>query len=157
MTKNNGFHARKVVISCILTIGALFAATAVGCAPTANESSLDSSEPTSDLVAYHAALGKDIETCDGTEDASGINIPGYYNKNVETCATATREYCMTCHADTWERDVAALENYEEYGGYNPHDSHMGELDCGTCHSLHGESTYLCGTCHTNYEAPDGWK
>jgi hypothetical protein len=37
---------------------------------------------------------------------------------------------------------------------NPHDSHFAELDCGTCHRMHGPSEDSCAQCHVwRWEVP----
>jgi len=30
---------------------------------------------------------------------------------------------------------------------NPHDSHLGELECGRCHHQHKASENACAACH----------
>jgi cytochrome c nitrite reductase small subunit len=30
---------------------------------------------------------------------------------------------------------------------NPHDSHLGEMDCGKCHHSHKASENACAACH----------
>ena len=32
--------------------------------------------------------------------------------------------------------------------FNPHDSHMGRIECTQCHSMHAKSHYICRDCHS---------
>jgi hypothetical protein len=65
----------------------------------------------------------------------------------------TVEFCERCHA--YESIAALTENYQG-SGRNPHDSHLGKIECSTCHSVHGESELYCRTCHSNVEEPKKW-
>jgi hypothetical protein len=50
--------------------------------------------------------------------------------------------CLGCHGDY--RKVAAKTNRLDP---NPHDSHLGEFDCGKCHHVHKASVNFCADCH----------
>jgi fumarate reductase flavoprotein subunit len=50
--------------------------------------------------------------------------------------------CLRCHGDY--RKVAAKTNKLDP---NPHDSHLGEFDCGKCHHAHKASVSACAPCH----------
>jgi fumarate reductase flavoprotein subunit len=50
--------------------------------------------------------------------------------------------CLGCHGDYWK--VAAQTNKLDP---NPHDSHLGEIDCGKCHHAHKASVNFCNECH----------
>ncbi len=62
------------------------------------------------------------------------------------------DYCLTCHD---EEDI--VEETAEWHGdekVNPHESHLGTIDCGNCHKIHGEKeTMYCDECH-DWGAPD---
>ena len=49
-----------------------------------------------------------------------------------------------CH-----RSYAALAKKTAKPGekFNPHDSHMGRIECTQCHSMHATSHYICRDCH----------
>ncbi|MGE5545013.1 MAG: cytochrome c3 family protein [Bacillota bacterium] len=51
--------------------------------------------------------------------------------------------CLACHTEDWEKTVAAT-NFESS---NPHDSHLGEIECHLCHKMHRESQVYCAQCH----------
>jgi cytochrome c nitrite reductase small subunit len=57
--------------------------------------------------------------------------------------------CLECH-----EDYATLAELTSGGEFNPHDSHWGELECGTCHHMHAASVDYCDQCHqTNMQVP----
>lgn len=62
--------------------------------------------------------------------------------------------CKSCH--NMDEAKAATEDFEGNQGANPHDSHVGELECSSCHSSHGASTLYCGNCHS-FTLPEGWE
>jgi hypothetical protein len=50
--------------------------------------------------------------------------------------------CLGCHGDYLK--VAAKTNKIDP---NPHDSHLGEIDCEKCHHSHKASVNVCNSCH----------
>jgi hypothetical protein len=50
--------------------------------------------------------------------------------------------CLECHGDYPK--VAAQTNKLDP---NPHDSHLGEIECGRCHHAHKASVNACVACH----------
>ena len=57
--------------------------------------------------------------------------------------------CLECH-----EDYPTLAELTSGSDFNPHDSHWGELECGTCHQMHRESVDYCDQCHqTNMQVP----
>lgn len=66
----------------------------------------------------------------------------------------TMDFCLQCHDDF--DSIIAKTNFEES---NPHDSHNGELECSTCHSMHQQSRVMCSECHSfgwMRELDDSW-
>jgi nitrate/TMAO reductase-like tetraheme cytochrome c subunit len=67
------------------------------------------------------------------------------------------DFCFDCHLPnehTSEGDVVQLTAGLEV---NPHDSHLvGELDCETCHRMHGPSQDYCAQCHEPVATGAGW-
>lgn len=54
----------------------------------------------------------------------------------------SQKTCLECHvsyAEVAKRTASAK--------VNPHDSHMGRVDCNECHKMHGKSQYICRDCH----------
>lgn len=68
---------------------------------------------------------------------------------------ATTDFCLASGCHEQNEIVEATEDYGGNVGYNPHQSHNGTLECGSCHSMHGESTLYCSSCH-DMGTPDGW-
>jgi hypothetical protein len=50
--------------------------------------------------------------------------------------------CLGCHGD-YRKLAAKTEKLDP----NPHDSHLGEADCGKCHHSHKASEFACAACH----------
>ena len=50
--------------------------------------------------------------------------------------------CLSCHA---EYKKIAIQTDKTLP--SPHDSHMGDLDCGLCHHQHSKSENFCSQCH----------
>ena len=61
------------------------------------------------------------------------------------------EECFQCHGSYAEviQGTEALE-------LNPHESHLGELDCEICHKMHGPSVDYCAQCHGAVATGPGW-
>ncbi len=69
-------------------------------------------------------------------------------------APESGEVCVTCHDyDDLAQSTEHLVDRENRAA-NPHDSHIGEVDCTLCHSNHSESQYYCLTCHPETEYQD---
>ena len=84
--------------------------------------------------------------------AQGL-FPGDKHKNTGVdCSACHKEnppgsivpmsVCLGCHGDY--RKVAAKTNKLDP---NPHDSHLGEVDCEKCHHSHKASVIICNSCH----------
>jgi hypothetical protein len=50
--------------------------------------------------------------------------------------------CLSCHADYKKAAILTDKTLPP-----PHDSHMGDLDCGLCHHQHSKSENFCFQCH----------
>jgi fumarate reductase flavoprotein subunit len=50
--------------------------------------------------------------------------------------------CLGCHGD-YQKVAAKTDKLDP----NPHDSHLGEIDCGKCHHAHKPSLIACNECH----------
>lgn len=72
----------------------------------------------------------------------------------EQAQLVSNEKCKSCH--DFEEVKAATVDFEGNHGANPHDSHVGELACSSCHQSHEASTLYCGNCHS-FTLPEGWE
>ena len=90
--------------------------------------------------------GSNCSTCHSTSlDESGLVVIGDIN---------TIDYCETCH--DYDQAIATTSKWGGAEKVNPHDSHLGEFDCSSCHRIHAESDEMyCNECH-DYELPEGW-
>jgi hypothetical protein len=50
--------------------------------------------------------------------------------------------CLSCHPDYKKIAIQTDKTLPP-----PHDSHMGDLDCGLCHHQHSKSEDFCSRCH----------
>ncbi|WP_374712905.1 cytochrome c3 family protein [Symbiobacterium terraclitae] len=76
-------------------------------------------------------------------------------------------FCFDCHSPgqehaSYEQVAARTADLAAKGlTRNPHDSHWGEVDCATCHSMHQEASLdYCSTCHLDATATNprtNWK
>ena len=75
------------------------------------------------------------------EDCHGTAKPGWDDP-------AEPDQCLSCHES---RNALAVRFDQELARKwgNPHQSHLGDLDCGVCHKAHEPSTVYCLGCHTN--------
>jgi len=69
-------------------------------------------------------------------------ITGSYSNPLQEI-NFTRDQCLECHGDDFEKAVAATD----FAMSNPHDSHLGEIDCSLCHKMHRQSEVYCSQCH----------
>ncbi len=60
----------------------------------------------------------------------------------KTMTAPDQKVCLQCHVS-----YEALAKKTAGDKYNPHDSHMGRIQCSACHSMHQKSHYVCRDCH----------
>jgi cytochrome c nitrite reductase small subunit len=66
------------------------------------------------------------------------------------------QFCFDCHEaneHTRYEEVVQLTADMEL---NPHESHLGELECEVCHKMHGASEDYCANCHGPVATGPGW-
>jgi len=94
-------------------------------------------------LVYHPLTiwaAQDLLLADRHKDA-GITCEGCHKENPPE-KKSPMEVCIECHG-----------NYDRIAGLtqkslpNPHDSHLGEVDCGYCHHAHKPSENFCSSCH----------
>ena len=109
-------------------------------------SCLDCHEPT---LSEQVAEGMAWLAGDFMVDESGfiVHEGEAFDYDDATCETAG------CH--DYEQVIDATADWDGEAGTNPHDSHLGKLECESCHSSHGQSTLYCDSCHS-LSLPDGW-
>ena len=98
------------------------------------------------MAAFAAAV------CLGAAPASAVTINGSHaSLKCETChagqaakAAPSQKTCLKCHGSY---EALAKKTAKAGEKFNPHDSHMGRVECTQCHSMHGKSHYICHDCH----------
>ncbi len=69
------------------------------------------------------------------------------------------EDCFRCHAD-YAHLAELTRNLKDPDGNplnrNPHDSHLGEMECHICHNMHRLSVDYCAICHGPTLTGPGW-
>jgi hypothetical protein len=79
---------------------------------------------------------------------AGIGCDGCHKDNQAKDRVPTA-VCTACHGDQ-----AKLAERTQKVIPNPHDSHLGNVECGLCHHGHKKSEDYCGTCHEfNFKVP----
>ena len=65
-------------------------------------------------------------------------------------------FCLRaeCHEGITNRDELGEATADTER--NPHDNHLGKIDCSQCHRVHEQSIMLCTQCHGDAEVPEGW-
>jgi len=112
------------------------------------------------LASKHAAQGVECLDCHQKtyleKAKEGLNyITGNYTNPLKPI-TFPWAQCQECHKKDFDR-VKVATNFEQS---NPHDSHLGEIDCTLCHKMHRQSEVYCAQCHefTWFKALDSnWK
>lgn len=72
-------------------------------------------------------------------DCHGVETPGWDD-------AAESGDCLKCH-ESREALAAAVDQDLVRKWGNPHDSHLGAVDCGVCHKAHEASSVYCLGCH----------
>lgn len=62
---------------------------------------------------------------------------------LDDAETQTNTSCVSCHGDLTE--MSKITNKTEI---NPHESHLGKINCTACHGGHEPSAIYCNNCHS---------
>ena len=74
---------------------------------------------------------------------TGITCEACHKEKPPSQAVPTA-VCLSCHGSYSE----LVEKTKDVKPRNPHESHLGDLDCDNCHHVHKPSVNYCGECHT---------
>ena len=66
------------------------------------------------------------------------------------------EFCYDCHLPNEHTSYEEVIQRTEGVELNPHDSHLGEMECATCHKTHRPSEDYCAECHGPVATGAGW-
>jgi fumarate reductase flavoprotein subunit len=53
------------------------------------------------------------------------------------------DVCKGCH----DPEKLAIKSADKLGRQNPHDNHLGDIPCESCHHAHKPSEDACAKCH----------
>jgi nitrate/TMAO reductase-like tetraheme cytochrome c subunit len=81
-----------------------------------------------------------------------VYMQGDYEIPLEELEYLTED-CLGCHEHGSYEEVIQLTADLEL---NPHDSHLGEVACEVCHSMHKVSEDYCADCHGAVATGAGW-
>ncbi len=66
------------------------------------------------------------------------------------------EFCFGCHEPNEHTSYEEVIQLTAGLELNPHSSHLGEMECETCHKMHGPSEDYCAQCHGAVATGPGW-
>jgi len=66
------------------------------------------------------------------------------------------EFCFDCHETTEHTSHEEVIQLTADLDLNPHDSHLGQMKCATCHKMHAPSEDYCAQCHGPVATGPGW-
>ncbi|MCL1065416.1 flavocytochrome c [Shewanella olleyana] len=89
-----------------------------------------------DLASFHTEMG-DCQTCHVTGKIKDIK------KSMTDSETHENAQCQDCHGGYADLVNDKLE-------FDPHASHLGEINCTSCHTAHAKPQLTCNNCH-NFE------
>ncbi|KPZ71754.1 Fumarate reductase flavoprotein subunit precursor [Shewanella sp. P1-14-1] len=89
-----------------------------------------------DLASFHTEMG-DCQTCHVTGKMKDIK------KSMTDSQTHENAQCQDCHGSYADLVNDKLE-------FDPHASHLGDINCTSCHTGHAKPELTCNNCH-NFE------
>ncbi|MEG0821055.1 MAG: cytochrome c3 family protein [Burkholderiaceae bacterium] len=93
----------------------------------------------SDLATRHAQRQVPCSACHSS--ANPQSLPA------EKSLAETHQACINCHGDM--KKLAELTRAKLVNQHiNPHDSHLAQIDCLTCHTAHKKGESYCLQCHS---------
>lgn len=148
---------KKTAVFIVAAALVVSLAGVAGCAPGATEPKESTMKDGAQIAVNTDPLSNEVAS---NEEQHRANKHLTYSTQCEDChigesdphaAPVTDEGCRNCHDyDAVVNATADLVD-EKNRMPNPHDSHIGDVDCMLCHSNHTESTYYCLTCHPDSE------
>ncbi len=163
---------RMIVIAVLLGVVALGGVGAVGfwqyheqpqfCATChIMEPYLESWQASEYGAAAHAAQGVTCLDCHEPTTQQQVDELVAYVQGDFTVPLEERQFsddfCFDCHLPNEHTSYDEVIQLTAGMELNPHDSHLvGEMDCETCHKMHGLSEDYCAECHGPLSTRPGW-
>jgi cytochrome c nitrite reductase small subunit len=115
----------------------------------------------SDLGA-HAHAVEDVTCLDCHEpttqqqvDELVVYVQGDFEVPLEERQFGT-QFCFDCHLPNEHTSYEEVIQLTAGLELNPHDSHLGQMDCEICHKMHRVSEDYCADCHGPVATGEGW-
>lgn len=105
-----------------LMIGALLSGALIGGEAAAGQT----------LADFHSKMGG-CASCHGTNAVTAASVPDDER--------ALNAQCQTCHGSYKDIRKTGTE-------IDPHHSHLGDINCTSCHTAHTRPKLVCNDCHT---------
>jgi hypothetical protein len=95
--------------------------------------------------------------------STSANLDALHMRNQITCSSChgknlpqkgdavEKERCLVCHQSYQE--LAKKTKPAKFPERNPHENHLGEIECALCHKAHKPSASFCLDCHREFEMP----
>ena len=84
------------------------------------------------LADFHSKMGG-CASCHGTNAVTAASVPDDER--------ALNAQCQTCHGSYKDIRKTGTE-------IDPHHSHLGDINCTSCHTAHARPKLVCNDCHT---------
>jgi formate-dependent nitrite reductase cytochrome c552 subunit len=68
-------------------------------------------------------------------------------------AEVANDRCLACHGPLDK--LVAKTRPAQFADRNPHESHLGDIACTTCHRGHEQSAVYCLDCHPKFQMKIG--
>jgi len=85
---------------------------------------------------------------DAHHGRKNVTCAGCHEKLPETGDSVENDRCLACHG-TMEKLVKKTAP-KDFPDRNPHESHLGTINCTVCHKAHAASKTYCLDCHKNF-------
>jgi fumarate reductase flavoprotein subunit len=86
----------------------------------------------------------------GAHADMGLSCTDCHETDVPTLAP-TIDQCLSCHSSYEELAAATKptdpDPEDPESNANPHESHLGPVECADCHKTHTPSEFVCLECH----------
>ena len=85
--------------------------------------------------------------------SAGYEVNGDGMVELDGNEVDVRTYCLTCHGEngsfamTWSIVEKATADWHGEQGVNPHESHLGAMQCNLCHADGHTLEMYCDNCH----------
>jgi len=103
-----------------------------------------------DLMKQMFTSAAESDYLDARHVAKDVTCAGCHGKDLPKADdTVENPKCLACHGPAEE--LAAKTAPKVFPDRNPHQSHLGEINCTVCHSGHAASKVYCLQCHPKFE------